>query len=164
MNPAISFWVDSILKAITALAATAVAFYVALISKRQWKTNQEKLRLDLYQRRFEIYLRILEYHWALLDWQGKPEQIASRGPFVRAFCESRFIFPEKSGVYDFLREFNQHALQIVNFKSELDEKGSASPRPNPKLAQLQLDNVKWMFDSPDALQARMAPFLNFHSL
>jgi hypothetical protein len=164
MNPAIEIWTDSVVKVVTVFATTVIALYVAQISKRQLENNREKLRLDLYQRRFEIYLRVLEYHWALVDWQGKPEQIASRGPFVRAFCESRFIFPEKSGVYDFLREFNLHAVQIVNFKSERDEKGGATLRQNPKFAQLQIDNVTWMLNSPDALYARMAPFLNFHSL
>jgi hypothetical protein len=164
MNLAISFWVDSILKVITAMAATAVAFYVALISKRQWETNQEKLRLDLYQRRFEIYLRVLDYYWALLEWRGKPEQLVTRGPFVKAFCESKFMFPEKSGVYDFLKEFNEHAFRITNFKSSIDELGDVFPNETVKLAQQRSKDVNWILMSVDTLLARMAPFLNFHKL
>jgi hypothetical protein len=164
MNQAVSFWGDFVLKAITAVATTAVAFYIALISKRQWKNNQEKLRLDLYQRRFDIYLRVLDYYWALLEWQDKPEQLALRGPFVRAFCESKFMFPEKSGVYKFLEEFNLHAFRVSNFKSAFEGWGDAFPEERAKLAQQRTENVNWILMSLETLMAKMAPFLNFHSL
>jgi len=55
MNQAVSFWIDTAMRIFTAGATTAVAIYVALIGKRQWKNNQEKLRLDLYEHRFGIY-------------------------------------------------------------------------------------------------------------
>ncbi len=164
MNPAVSFWIDVSLRILTAGAATIVAYYVAQISRRQWQTNQEKLRLDLYQRRFEIYLRVLEYHWALLEWKDEPEQFALRGPFVKAFCESRFMFPKGSGIYDFLILFNYHAVRIVNFKSGLEIYGNAFPEERAKLSQQRLEDVNWILGSIDTLIDKLAPFLNFHSL
>ncbi len=164
MNSGVSFWIDTALRAMTAVAATAIAFYVALISKRQWKNNQEKLRLDLYQHRFRIYQRVLEYHWALLEWQGKPEQLALRGPFVAAFCESKFMFPKKSGVYEFLGEFNMHAIRIVNLTSDIEEKGDAPPGYKAGLGQQRAVSQGWILGSIEKLLIRMGPFLNFHSL
>jgi len=74
------------------------------------------------------------------------------------------MFPEKSGVHDFLKEFNLHAAWIVNYKSELEKYRDALPNESAKWAQRRIDSVNWMLDSPDMLHALMAPFLNFHSL
>ncbi len=164
MNSTLSFWADIILRAITAAAATAVACYVAVISKRQWKTNQEKLRLDLFQRRFDIFVRVLEFHWALLEWKDGPEQQALRGPFVKAFCESKFMFPEESGVYEFLREFNQHAFRITGFKSLSDQMRDVMPDEFAKLANQRIQDVNWILGSMDTLLVKLAPHLNFHLL
>jgi hypothetical protein len=164
MGASIISWVDFTTKTITALSTVIVAVYVAIISKRQWMNNQEKLRLDLYQRRFEIYLRVIDYYWALLEWKDTPEQIATRGPFVKAFCESKFMFPIKSGVYEYLEEFNLHAFRVSNFKSAIDSWGESFPEEKAKLAIQRTENVNWILSSLDKLQERMAPFLNFHSL
>lgn len=164
MSPIVSFWTDAVPRTLTALATTVVAIYVALISKRQLRNNQEKLRLDLYQRRFEIYARVLEYYWALTDWQDKPEQFAARGPFVRAFCESKFMFPEESGVYALLKKFNEHASRISNHTSTLAELGEAYPRERGEIGQKRIESAHWILGSLDTLIERMAPFLNFHSL
>jgi hypothetical protein len=166
MNPAANFWIDATMRALTTIATIAVAGYVALISKRQWKNNQEKLRLDLYQHRFGIYQRVLEYHWALLEWEGKPEQLALRGPFVAAFCESKFMFPKASGVYEFLSEFNLHAFRIATLTHDIEEKEKWETVPGyiAGLAQQKIQSQNWILSSIETLLARMGPFLNFHSL
>ena len=110
-------------RATTAIATIIIAVYVATISRRQWRTNQEKLRLDLYERRFDIYMRVFDFHGALLFWGDKPEQVALQAPFLRALQESRFMFPEKSGVYAFLKEFNGHAFHIVTYQSAWESWG-----------------------------------------
>jgi hypothetical protein len=43
---------DETLKVIAALATAIVAVYVAWLGTMQWKTAREKLRLDVYDRRF----------------------------------------------------------------------------------------------------------------
>ncbi len=164
MNPSLTFWADIVLRVITATAATVVAAYVAIISKRQWKTNQEKLRLDLFQRRYDIFLRVLEFHWALLEWKDEPQQLALRGPFVKAFCEAKFMFPEESGIFEFLGEFNLHAFRITNFKSASDPIRDVMPAEFLKLANERTQDANWILGSMDTLLAKLAPYLNFHSL
>ena len=164
MQSNIQFWIDVVLRILTAGAATIVAFYVAQISKRQWKTNQEKLRLDLFQRRFDIFLQVLEFHWALLDWKDESKQQALQEPFVKAFCESKFMFPEESGVYEFLREFNQRAARIMGFKSLSNEIRDVMPAEFAKLANQRTKDVNWILGSMDTLLVKLAPYLNFHSL
>jgi hypothetical protein len=103
-------WIELIVRIVpivTAVATVIVAIYVARISRQQWRTNREKLRFDLYQRRFEIYLRVLDFHLALLEWQDESKLAVLYVPFLKAFCESKFLFPKESGIYDFLRDYNE---------------------------------------------------------
>ncbi len=164
MNSSLGFWADISLRAVTATAATVVATYVAIISRRQWTTNQEKLRLDLFQRRFDIFLRVLEFHWALLEWKDEPEQQALQGPFVKAFCESRFMFPEESGIHAFLNEFHLHAFRVTHFKSASDPIREVMPAEFLKLANQRTQDLNWILNSMDIFLAKLAPYLNFHSL
>lgn len=88
MSAMVSFWIDLTLRVVTAGAAF-VALYVALINRRQWRTNQDKFRFDLYQRRFEIYLRVLDFHLAI--WQQDEHMLdLLHVSFMKAFWESKF--------------------------------------------------------------------------
>ena len=155
----VSFWIDLILRVVTAGAAF-VALYVALISKRQWRTNQEKFRFDLYQRRFEIYLRVLEFHLAVLEWQDELKVAVLHGPFLKAFCESKFLFPKESGVYHSLRDYNERVARVRVFKSRIDPVGDISKEVREKLIEDQI----WIKDYIGILDEKLGPYLNFHSM
>ena len=157
----IQFWIDAGLRLLTAGAATTVAIYVAKISKLQWKTSQEKLRLDLYQRRFEIYLRILEFHLALLRWQDEPKLAElAEGPFLKAFQESKFLFPKKSGIHDFLRDYNDRAARVRAYKGRPELSNEASPAERAQLAEDQI----WIRNLIGTFDEKLGPYLNFHSI
>lgn len=159
-----AFWIHLF----TAIGTLGIAFAVATITKSQWKTNQEKLRLDLYAKRFEIYMRTLDFHNALLEWKDDPEpepaQVALIAPFFRAFRESRFLFPESAGVYRFMEEFSQHAFHITNYKKARDGWGEGFPEEKIDLALARTDHVSWILTSIPTLEDRIATFLNFHAL
>jgi hypothetical protein len=155
--------IDLILKAMTAIATTVVAVYVARISKRQWLTNREKLRLDLYDRRFKIYVHVIEFHRAVVAWDGSKEQRDLEGPFTQALRESRFLFPESSGVFAFLKEFSGNAFFIVNF-DKLEPMKTVNIEEYAKQALRKTDCVNWILSSVEPLEKKLAPFLNFHDM
>jgi hypothetical protein len=159
MSEMVSFWIDLTLRVVTAGAAF-VALYVALINKRQWLTNQEKFRFDLYQRRFEIYLRVLEFHLAVLEWQDEPKLAVLHGPFLKAFCESKFLFTKESGIYDSLRDYNERVARVRVYKNRIDPVGDISQEVREKLIEDQI----WIKDYIGILDEKMGPYLNFHSI
>lgn len=159
MNP----WVNVALSAISAIATTTVAIYVARISKRQWKTNAEKLRFDLYERRFQIYLRVLDFYQELIGWHDDPEQVARQQPFIAAFRESRFMFPPESGVYDLLKEFFNHSFFIVKH-SETVQAMQGMSKEIAQLALKRADHAGWILNSISEIENKMAPYMNFHSV
>lgn len=148
----------------SAVGTLSLSAIVVTITRAQWKTNQEKLRLDLYAKRFDIYMRTLDFHNALLSWNDEPDQIKLIAPFYRAYRESRFLFPEPSGVFRFMEEFSQHAFHITNFKEARDGWGDAFPKERGDLALARADHASWVLTSIPRLEDRIAPFLNFHKI
>jgi hypothetical protein len=156
-------WIDLGLKALTLTTTTIVAFYVAGISRRQWFTNREKLRLDLYDRRFKIYVQVMEFHKALVVWDGSEEQKKLVDPFIQASREAKFLFPEKSGVFSFLTEFSKHAFFITNF-DKLKDLSSMDQKLFSKHFEKRVDSVNWILQSMEPLEQKLGPFLNFHDM
>lgn len=156
-------WFTLGLQAITAGATITVAVYVARISRRQWWTNQEKLRLDLYNKRFEIYTRVLDFYQAIVMWEASAEQIQLQYPFLKAFRESRFLFPKDSGVFDYISEFQKHAFRIVQFDN-LKPLAKIDPKEFLKHSKQRENSLSWLLNSMEGLEERLAPFLNFHDI
>lgn len=171
MQP-MNFWAGAS-QILTAFATIGIAWYVALISKRQWQTNREKLRLDLYQRRFDIYRRVIDYQSALPHWLLLSDQeTAVYEPFQRALAEAKFMFPAESGVYELLSEFNEHADCVCGYIPRNKGVPSASKKDDQSalidtLANEQRErdeNLRWIQNAIDVLDQKIAPYLNFHSL
>lgn len=156
-------WLDLGLKALTLVTTTIVAFYVARISRQQWLTNREKLRLDLYDRRFRIYVPVMEFHKALVVWDGSEEQKKLVDPFIQAFREAKFLFPEHSGIFSFLKEFSEHAFFITNF-DKLKELSSVDPKVFSKQFERRVGSVNWILQSMEPFEEKLGPFLNFHEM
>ena len=82
------------------LVAGIVAIIAAIIAwlavQRQIRAVQQveatKLRLDLYNRRFQIFESIFDFYDALWQWAGTAEQKAVRRKFFRASEEAGFLF------------------------------------------------------------------------
>jgi hypothetical protein len=54
------------LKTAEGIAAVAIAIYVASVGTFQWFTARDKVRLDLYNRRFDVYTRAIDFMLALV--------------------------------------------------------------------------------------------------
>src|SRR5271167_3415454 len=87
-------YVQQALRTIEGIATIIIAVYVAFIGTFQWITAREKLRLDLYNRRFDVYLNALDFMQSLMMWNDIPqeERLPKRARFIRATRESRFLF------------------------------------------------------------------------
>lgn len=161
MNSCLSFWMEFALRFTVPVATVLVAAFVAAITWLQWWTNREKLRLDLFQRRFEIYLRVLDFHMALWQ-QDEPKLDMLHVPFMKAFWESKFLFPKKSGIYDFLDEYNLRTARVRVYRNPLSA-ASQGDVSQEERAQLIEDKI-WIKDCIGILDKKLGPYLNFHSI
>jgi hypothetical protein len=91
-----------------------IAMVVSILSfgaaAAAWWVSREKLRLDLYNRRFDVYLKTLDFWYALSRWKptdkeilscnlvDSPELSDSQIAFIKASRESQFLFDDSSGM------------------------------------------------------------------
>ena len=80
----------------TILAAFAAVSVTGYFAWRQAFLAREKLRLDLYNRRFETFSSLFDFYNAMIYWKGTPEQTAARTKFFRACQECGFCLSRSS--------------------------------------------------------------------
>lgn len=123
--------------------------------------QNEKLRLDLYDRRFEIFDSIFDFYDAMVSWKATPEQKGARKRFFRAYQEAGFLFTKESGIPDLLKSLNDDAMKVIGYKEHRD-----SYKADPALS-LQLFNEATeiqtrVFDEGlTKLRAAMFQYLDF---
>lgn len=152
-----------------AIVTACIAFIVAVITFRQWKVNKEKLRLDLYDRRFAIYTALLDYYIARTEPSSEtrsvPDSMAKAElAFVKAHREACFMFPSESHVYKTLSELADVLDKLPVFKNPRDNTtwregldcGRITPGKNYEENRWKADELR------RNLEDKIAPYLNFH--
>jgi len=136
--------------------------------------NREKLRLDLYNRRFDIYSHTLDLLHALESWnptaaekgahslQDSPDLDKALKAFTKASRESQFLFADHSGIHENLERLHSAAIALIGFKRD------AGPNlTGPDLLGAFADSQQrseTMLKMPPILEKAMKKYLDFHGL
>jgi len=133
--------------------------------KNALAAQDEKIRFDLYDRRFEIFSSVLDFYGALLSWKGTTEQIAARARFFKAYQEAGFLFQKASGIEELLNELNQEAAKVIGFKEHGDDYYKGEPAVYNE--QFQKTNHILLIVFTEAigkLKVAISPYLDFHNI
>lgn len=152
--------VAAVTSIVTSVATVCIAGFVAFIGFHQWRISKDKLRLDLFNRRFDIYLRVLDYFIGLSGTHNTPGPPKELEPFIKAVRESRFMFPQDSEVYQHLEEFRVRTNEVGNYTSSLTIL-SDMPEERAKLTQRQISNTAWLNGAMVTLEDKMKPYMSF---
>jgi hypothetical protein len=126
--------------------------------------QNEKLRLDLYDRRFEIFSSIFDFYEAMTGWEGTPEQKAARTRFFRAYQESGFLFTQASGIPDILKMLNDEAAKVIGYKENRDSYKSDPTFSREQFNQVTDIQIRVFDDGLAKLKAAMFPYLDFSKI
>jgi hypothetical protein len=149
---------------LTLFTTTIVGCIAVYIARQQWRTNREKLRLDLYQKRFSVYESTLAYHQLVIlpSTISNEEKDKIGRDFIKACRESQFLFSFEDGVFNLLNEIRQQAYFLANYKTP---PASDDPEIFKQSAQRNFDANKFLHeDSIPKLEDKLAKYLNFHRL
>lgn len=154
------------LSASTSIVSVLIAGVVCLIAYWQWRTAREKLRLDLYNRRFDIYVNTLGYIQALNSWEGSREQKEIEARFDRSLNESQFLFQQQSGLRDLLAEVQRRGFSVHVRKRIIADLKSVPEAQ--EMLDLRLnegyDDLLYLKEVPQKLGELIGPYLNFHNI
>ncbi|WP_157652994.1 hypothetical protein [Burkholderia ubonensis] len=148
----------------SALPAVLISAYVAWVAYQQYRTNREKLRLDLYDRRFSVYVAAIDFYHMLLGYDGNNQQHQdAHRAFIKAVRESRFLFGPESAIVSILEEMHVRTARITGFKDLPDGFSKSDPHEYQRLFQAQQDDYLWIGGEQGLLrlEAALMPFLDF---
>lgn len=150
-------WVDHAI-AITPLIIAAV---VAVVAFLQYRLAREKLRLDLYNRRYEIYRSIFDFYHVLIGWKGTEADKAQQAKFFQAYQESKFLFSEKSGISAIYKKLNDGASKVIGFKENSSEYAKEPELFMKLFNETNAIQINEFDEGLRALEAKMKPYLTF---
>ena len=91
-----------------------VSIATYFVARSQKKIASAKVRLDLYNKRFEVFKAALAYHNAI--WYGDHEKVKEVGnAFIIYFRESKFLFEKESGIYATLEKMKDSGGVVHGF-------------------------------------------------
>jgi|WetSurMetagenome_2_1015567.scaffolds.fasta_scaffold742950_1 hypothetical protein len=128
---------------INAIATPIIATSVGIIAYQQWKTNKQKLKFDLYDRRLKLYEKSMEFIGKMMI-KGNQNDVHV---FNRDVSESIFLF-ETDEIPNYLKEFGEHGQKLTGnifMMNTEKENNPDGPRTNKyqEWSENYIAEVKW---------------------
>jgi hypothetical protein len=147
---------------VVSVVGGVVGLIALTVAWSQMRIASAKTKLDLYNKRFSVYLAALEYYQYAFS-ESKEDLKAKSNKLTHAYRESKFLFDAKDGIYETLGriqgagaairahdEFKKHPNSDKDMAWKLFEKSQAA------LLGLEKDIL--------ALEDQLKDYLSFHNV
>lgn len=137
---------------------SVIGLLALLIAYQQWRLNRERLRLELFEKRYSVYKATREYV-ANVSLVGDPEA-SEQWKFLSKTSDACFLF--KDDVIEYLQSVRDKSDELVQHVHQKDTEGEDRERHEQEVAGL----CCWFQDQfvEDALPTVFAPYLRFQDL
>jgi hypothetical protein len=164
MNNQTYWYITDILKSATPLF---VGILVAYMARKQWKTNREmaitnhnKLKLDLFDRRFRIYEAVKNLLDQITnDFNPKREVLDA---FLHAIDEADFLFNQEIPAY--LNDVRVYGSKLRLEWQELEQKRRIREDMDVKLRDEHGEIIKAVMKAREDLKNVFMPYLDFRNV
>ena len=161
MNPELPYWLlvlNALAPLFAFLGTLVIGGVAAHIAHGQWRTTRDKLRLDLFDRRFAVYEAAMKF---VLGLTGSATVDAkSMREYLIATRQAAFLFDDAS-IPQYLKKLANEArrlemvIDLVNRAqagSELQEIHQNAPETKWKLLQ-------WFLEQEKVIEEKLGPYL-----
>jgi hypothetical protein len=140
---------------LSALITPVVAIVVVYIAYRQWLTAKDKLKLDLFEKRFKVYEASIKFISSIINNNGMVSNEDMNDFIFNKNC-SKWLFNEE--IYGYLSEqIYERAIDLNVLNMELKDMGEGDQRTN--IAHNQGEIRKWFNSQYRILDELFYPFL-----
>lgn len=150
---------------IAGLTPSVISLAVAYIAYRQWRIARQKLRLDLYAKRFAAFEITLRLYQELLNGSGsnKDELEVVHRQFITAKIECRFLFASNSGLSALMEDMNKSAFVIKGCGEMLRVQVASEEMFSEAMSRFHSEQA--LLESRfQAIESAMSPYLSFRGL
>ena len=139
---------------LAALLTPTVAILGALIAYRQWRLAQNKLKLDLFDRRLSVYEAARTLVASIItSGKAKDEEVFK---FMVATREAKWLLNDSVAQY-LDKELYHKAIDLQTLAAELE--GVPVGEVRTKNVRAQAEIKKWLLAQFEVLDERFSPFL-----
>lgn len=128
-----------------------VTLYIAY---QQWRTNKNQLRLNLFDRRYAVFIAVMK----LVEVIAKTGEVSGDQlrEFLLATKGALFLFDQKT--QDYCDQLSKHAIAIKVDEVMLSTTVVPSDL-REKVDARSLERLNWFNDEANKIQKRFRPFL-----
>lgn len=151
-------WLEILKVSVTSV----LAVFAAWIAFQQYKTSKDKLRLDLFEKRYALYNSLFESWWAVtMNTENKIEYTDN----VKVRRESHFLFDKNTRqfIYDFmwkLGEYSRLNSRLTMLNKRFSERQIDNPERSEVTDKIEVMRPK-MMDMIEDLGEIFRPYLGF---
>ncbi|NSX08775.1 hypothetical protein HTX81_09320 [Pseudomonas lini] len=149
---------------VVSVVGGVVGLIALTVAWSQMRIASAKTKLDLYNKRFSVYLAALEYYQCAIS-EPRKELREKANKLTHAFRESKFLFDVKGGVYETLGRI-QKSGGVVRVYDNFQKDGNVYKHNNAtadladKYATALLDMEKDIL----TLEEQLKSYLSFYNV
>ncbi len=133
-----------------------MTLFLGYIAYQQMRTNKDKLKLDLYSKRFEIYSITLKFHQELM---AEGLATGTHRKFIEAKQSSKFLFHQKDGIYTCLDKIHKESYKVKACK---EKSGDVSEKLSFQMHKDSQEALNLIISEVEALDGKLSNYLNFN--
>lgn len=142
---------------LTVILPIIISVFLGFVAFQQMRINKNKLRLDLYNKRFEVYTS------ALLFYQEVTSEGASKEchrDFISKKESAYFLFSDNPKIYDLLNTMHEKLFKISGFRSSAEQLKSFHDAFRKAQAE-SVEDLKCFSGITKILRQEMESYLSF---
>ena len=140
---------------LSALLTPTGAVFAIIIAYRQWRIAQNKLKLDLFEKRLAVYSCVSEF---IANRASRSTDATEDIKFLRGIESAQWLY-DKS-IVEYISGLWHKSADLACLVSELDGMPPSDERNEKVRAKHSL--LKWFNDQHEVISKKFAPFLRIN--
>lgn len=137
------------------ILSAVIAFGVAWIAYQQYVVNRNRLKLELFEKRFKVYNELMKIFASTL----RDRNITNDELYTFALCEKEGAFLYDQNIADYLDEIYKKLI-IIQANSRFISKGlNATPQETQKIVDEYYSSLTWIGDEFKNCKIKFDKFL-----
>jgi len=146
-------FIELVINILNALLIPLIAIIAAYIAYQQYSINRKKVKLDLYEKRYNIYKTTKKILFTVTQ-DGKIELKELKNSIIGIKNESKFLFNKE--VVQFIKNLQENSIKLNNLNNERIKTTEQQNKAN------ELTN--WFTDNYINLEDLYNPYLSFKNI
>ena len=147
--------INQILELTKSFFPIVLGLLLAYVAWQQMKTNRNKLKLDLFNKRIEIYNDTITFIQNV-NIEGIPSDIHTK--FINSRDASIFLFSKSPEIYELIKKIHSESFKVTGLSEIRKQPGISEVQLRQSVENTQQVSI-WLTKQPEILRSKMGKYL-----